>query len=71
MLNENEWTLLKMILYSTSNQKYDIAKQFVKAYDLNQLKLTDFLLDEVLNTLKAYIGQNKSSKFLFSFDTFF
>ena len=58
VLNENEWTLLKMILYSNSSQKYEIAKQFAKAYDLNQLKLTDFLLEEVLNTLKAYIGQN-------------
>lgn len=62
VLNENEWGLLKVILYSNQSNKFELARQFVKSYDLNQGQLCDFMLREVLNTLNAYVEINKNSK---------
>jgi hypothetical protein len=62
MLSENEWNLLKMILYSTHPSKFEIAREFVKTYDLNMARLCDFVLEELLNTLNAFISLNKNCK---------
>jgi spatacsin len=60
MLNENEWNLLKMILYSSHSNKFEIAREFVKIYDLNMARLGDFILEEILNTLNAYVQMSRS-----------
>lgn len=64
VLNENEWSLLKVILYSNEVNKFELARQFVKSYDLNQSQLCDFMLKEVLNTLNSYVEINKNSKII-------
>jgi spatacsin len=61
MLNENEWNLLKMILYSNHSNKFEIAREFVKTYDLNKARLSDFILEEILSTLNAYAQMNRNS----------
>lgn len=63
IINENEWTLLKMILYIDYSNKYDIAQEFVVAYELNQKKLCEFLLEELLNTLNQYVIISKNEFF--------
>jgi spatacsin len=59
VLNENEWTLLKAILYSNGPKKFELARQFAKVYDLNQAKLCDFMLKEVLANLYSYCEMTK------------
>lgn len=61
LMNENEWNLLKMVLYSNHAKKFDIAKEFVHIYDMNASRLCDFILDEFTNTLNACSSFNKSN----------
>ena len=60
VLNENEWNLLKTVLYSSNQNKFEMARQFVKIYDLNQNQLCDFMLKELLNTLNYYVEASKN-----------
>ncbi len=61
LLTENEWTLLRAILYSGSSpDKFEMARKFAKIYDLNQNVLCDFMLKEVLATLEAYVEINQN-----------
>lgn len=59
VLNENQWDLLKAILYSSGPKKFELARQFSKVYDLNQSKLCDFMLKEVLANLYSYCEMTK------------
>ena len=64
LLQENEWHLFKAILYTNFSNKYEIACEFVKTYDLDEKQLRDFVLDEVLLTFNTHFGaNNKSSTF--------
>ncbi|RNA30862.1 spatacsin [Brachionus plicatilis] len=53
LLNENQWVILKNLLYSQNQSKFSVAKEFVKIYDLNKSVLADFVLNEFLLNLKT------------------
>lgn len=55
ILNENEWNLLKRILYTSSLNKFELARHFVKVYDLDETLLCDFMLENVEKTLTAHV----------------
>ena len=61
--NENKLDLLKMILYASNKNKYELAKEFVSIYELNQNELSFFLIDEVLPILRTFVNSNKDSKY--------
>jgi len=62
LLAENEWKLLRNILYNTSSlEKFEMARKFAKTYDLNQNVLCDFMLKEVLATLEAYVESRQDT----------
>lgn len=63
LIRENEWVILKKILYTSSSKRFDLARQFVKAYDLNCKSLCDFLYEELLLTLKLHVSLNRNGKF--------
>lgn len=63
LLNEDEWTLFKMVLYSSYSNRFKVAKEFVKTYELNPKLLCDFILKELLITLNSMTMINKNSKF--------
>ena len=54
ILNENEWNLLKRVLYSNSPNKFDLARKLVKVYDLDEASLCEFMLEQVQATLNAH-----------------
>lgn len=60
-MTENEWNLLKLILYSSNSNKFEIAKEFVKIYDLKPKRVSEFILEELLLTLRDYVAANKNS----------
>jgi len=62
LIRENEWVILKKILYTNSSKKFDLARQFVKAYDLNYKSLCDFLYEELLLSLKLHVSLNRNGK---------
>lgn len=53
LLNENQWIILKNLLYSQNKNKFSVAKEFVKIYDLNKSVLADFVLNEFLLNLRS------------------
>ncbi len=62
MIVEDKWNLLKKILYSNYSNKYEIARDFVKTYDLNTNKLGDFILEEILSTLNSYVALKNNGR---------
>lgn len=60
LLNENEWNLFKMILYSNLSNKFEFAREFVSIYDMNLIRISEFVLEELLNTLNFFTGMNKN-----------
>lgn len=63
LLGENEWTLLHAVLNSDDCNKFELARRFVKIYDLDQKELCDFMLREVLATLDLYVGGSQQRKY--------
>ncbi len=63
LIRENEWIILRKILHTKSSKKFDLARQFVKAYDLNTKSLCDFLYEEVFLALKVHISSNRNGEF--------
>jgi hypothetical protein len=58
---ENEWTLLKMILAIDYVDKYEIAREFVKAHNIKPNGLIDFIMNEIMTALNAYVSMNRNS----------
>jgi hypothetical protein len=58
---ENEWALLKMILTIDYVNKYEIAKEFVKAHNIKPKGLIDFIMDEIMIVLNAYVSTNRNT----------
>ena len=56
MLKENEWNLFKSVLYTNYSNKFEIAREFVASYDLNEKRLREFVLEELLLTFNAHYG---------------
>lgn len=69
MLSENEWNLLKQVLYSSSASKFDTAKEFVKVYDLKPKRLSEFILEELVITYRNYFAMTKNSKIVQTLST--
>ncbi|CAF0723942.1 unnamed protein product [Brachionus calyciflorus] len=63
LLQENQWILFKNLLYSQYSDRFTIAKEFVKTYDLNMNTLADFILNEFLLNLKNSRDLNSNLMF--------
>jgi hypothetical protein len=61
LLQENEWHLFKSILYTNYSNKYEIACEFVRTYDLNEKRLRDFVLDELISTFNSHYGVSRKN----------
>lgn len=61
LLQENEWHLFKSILYANYSNKFEIACEFVRTYDLNEKRLRDFVLDELIVTFYSHFGANRKN----------
>ena len=59
--NENKLDLLKTILYAQNKNKFELARDFVSIYELNQEELCLFLIDEILPILRTYTMLSKES----------
>ncbi len=61
VLNENEWNILKKVICSFIPNKYDLAKQIVNIYDIENNTLCDFMIDQVMLTLNAHVESIKNN----------
>jgi hypothetical protein len=73
ILNENEWKLLKRVLFSAMPNKFDLARQIVHVYDLDETNLCEFMLEQVQFTLNQHaestkIGFSQTQKLQLMFD---
>lgn len=58
--NEKKFDLLKVILTTANKNKYELAKDFVSIYELDQEELSVFLIDQIVPNIKLYVSHKES-----------